>query len=221
MSWLQVLSLIGIDILLSGDNAIVIALAASHVPKHLQGKAIMGGMLGAIILRIVAATFVIKFLEYPFVQAVGGVILLRIAYYLIVQRDEEQLDIKASDRIWLAIRIIAISDLAMSIDNVIALASVARGIFPIVMGIIISIPIIILGSRLLMMLMDKFPIIIYAGSAFLTFAAGKMIIEDKGLTFLTNDIPESYQLVIPIAMAIILITAAFVKNNIKEINITL
>jgi YjbE family integral membrane protein len=221
MSLVQILSLVGIDILLSGDNAVVIALAASSVPSHLQRRAIIGGMLGAIVLRILAATILIEFLEYSFVQAVGGAILLRIAYQLIIQNNEEQQDIKTSHRLWGAIRIIAISDLAMSLDNVIALSSVARGIFPIFLGILISIPIIIIGSRLLMLLMEKFPLIIYVGSGFLAYAAGKMIIGDKGLTFLTNEISDSYQMGIPIVIAIVLVTIAFVRNNIKEVNITL
>jgi YjbE family integral membrane protein len=219
MDLMQILSLVGIDILLSGDNAVVIALAASSVPKHLQGRAIFGGMLGAIVLRILAAAVLIKFLQYSFVQAIGGLILLRIAYHLIVQKDEEQQDAPVSKRIWSAIRIIAIADFTMSIDNVIALSSVARGILPIFMGIIVSIPIIILGSRFFMMLMEKFPVIIYVGSGFLAFAAGKMIIEDKGLTFLTNQISDSYNFVIPLVLAIVLLAGGFVKNYIKEVKI--
>jgi YjbE family integral membrane protein len=219
MNLMQILSLVGIDILLSGDNAVVIALAASSVPKHLQGRAIFGGMLGAIVLRILAAAVLIKFLQYSFVQAIGGLILLRIAYHLIVQKDEEQQDAPVSKRIWSAIRIIAIADFTMSIDNVIALSSVARGILPIFMGIIVSIPIIILGSRFFMMLMEKFPVIIYVGSGFLAFAAGKMIIEDKGLTFLTNQISDSYNFVIPLVLAIVLLAGGFVKNYIKEVKI--
>jgi YjbE family integral membrane protein len=220
MSLLQILSLIGIDILLSGDNAVVIALAASSVPKHLQGRAIIGGMLGAIVLRILAATLLIKFLEYSFVQAVSGAILIRIAYQLIVQKAEEQKDVKASDQIWGAIRIIAISDITMSIDNIIALSSVSKGVLPILLGIIVSIPIIILGSRFLMMLMEKLPVIIYVGAGLLTFAASKMIIGDKGLTFLTNQIPDSYLFVGPFLLAILLIIIAFIKNSIKEIYIS-
>ncbi|CRK81957.1 YjbE family putative metal transport protein [Neobacillus massiliamazoniensis] len=219
MNLMQILSLVGIDILLSGDNAVVIALAASSVPKHLQGRAIFGGMLGAIVLRILAAAVLIKFLQYSFVQAIGGLILLRIAYHLIVQKDEEQQDAPVSKRIWSAIRIIAIADFTMSIDNVIALSSVARGILPIFMGIIVSIPIIIIGSRFFMMLMEKFPVIIYVGSGFLAFAAGKMIIEDKGLTFLTNQISDSYNFVIPLVLAIVLLAGGFVKNYIKEVKI--
>mgnify|MGYP001287658925 CR=1 FL=1 len=221
MSLLEVLSLVGIDILLSGDNAVVIALAARSVPKNLQKRVIFLGMLGAIILRILAATLIINFLEYSFVQAVGGIILFRIAYQLIVQKNEELDHIKSSDRVWGAIQIIAISDLAMSIDNVIALTSVAKGIEPILLGILISIPIIILGSRFLMMLMEKYPVIIYIGSGLLAYAAGTMIIEDKGLTFLTTSISDSLYLWIPILMAILLVTAGFIRNQIREINISL
>ncbi len=221
MSLLEIAALIGIDILLSGDNAIIIALAASRVPKHLQRRVIFWGMFGAISLRIIAATVIIQFLELSFVQAVGGLILFRIAYQLIVQKNEDDSHVKPSDSFWGAIQIIAISDLAMSIDNVIALTSVADGIMPLIWGILISIPIIILGSRYLIMLMEKFPIIIYVGAGFLAYAAGKMIIEDRGVTFLTNEIPNTYQLWIPIIMAIILVTIGFIRNNMKKISIYL
>ncbi|WP_338473014.1 YjbE family putative metal transport protein [Niallia sp. XMNu-256] len=221
MSLLEIAALIGIDILLSGDNAVIIALAASKVPKHLQGRVIFWGMFGAISLRIIAATVIIGFLEFPFVQAVSGVILFRIAYQLIVQKNEDQGHVKPSDSFWGAIQIIAISDLAMSIDNVIALTSVADGMKPLIWGILISIPIIIFGSRYLIILMEKFPIIIYVGAGFLAYAAGKMIIEDNGLTSLFNVIPSSYHLWIPMIMAIFLVTIGFIRNNLKKISIYL
>ncbi|WP_077212036.1 YjbE family putative metal transport protein [Bacillus dakarensis] len=221
MTLLQILSLVGIDILLSGDNAVIIALAARNVPKHLQRKVIFYGMLGAIVLRIIAATVIIQFLEYPFVQAVGGIILLRIAYHLIVQKNEEQTNIKSSDRVWGAIKIIAISDLAMSIDNVIALTSVAKGITPIIFGILISIPIIIVGSRFLLVWMEKYPIIIYVGAGLLSYAAGKMIIEDSGLASYISTLTPFYLTALPIVMAILLVAAGYVRNSIKEVNITL
>lgn len=221
MTFLEILSLVGIDILLSGDNAVVIALAASRVPKHLQRKVVFCGMLGAIVLRILAATLLINFLQYSFVQAVGGIILFRIAYQLIVQKNEEESAIKESNSFWGAIQIIAISDLAMSIDNVIALTTVAEGIMPIFLGILISIPILIFGSRFLIGLMDKYRIIIYVGAGMLAFAAGKMILEDKGLRFLTEAIPNPYHLWIPISMAILLVAMGLVRNSIKEITINL
>jgi len=218
MSVWEILGLIGIDLLLSGDNAVVIALAASRVPKHLQKRVIFLGMFGAILLRIIAATVIIRFLEFPFVQAVGGIILFRISYHLMVQKEEEPGEIKAKDSIWGAIQIIAISDLAMSIDNVIALTSVAEGIMPVILGILISIPIIILGSKFLIALMEKYPIIIYVGAGFLAFAAGKMILEDKGLTFITNEIPSALHLWIPIIMALVLVLIGFLRNNLKRIS---
>lgn len=221
MSLLEILALIGIDILLSGDNAVVIALAASKVPKHLQNRVIFFGMFGAILLRILAATLIINFLEYSFVQLIGGIILLRIAYQLIVQSNEDQSNVKASNTIWGAIQIIAISDLAMSIDNVIALTSVSTGITPIVWGILISIPIIIFGSRYLLILMEKFTIITYTGGGLLAFAAGKMIMEDKGLTFLIDVIPNVYLIWIPIVMASVIVAIGFVRNSIKGVSINL
>ncbi|MEH7334806.1 YjbE family putative metal transport protein [Neobacillus drentensis] len=222
MTVLQILSLIGIDILLSGDNAVVIALAASKVPQHLRNRAIFGGTLMAIVLRILAATVLIQFLGIPFVQLVGGLILLRISYNLIAHKEEENANIKPSDQVLAAIKTIAIADFAMSIDNVIALSSVAEGILPIAIGILISIPIIIFGSKLLTSLMERFPIIVYAGAGLLTFAAGKMMVEDKGLEKVHILIPESLHLVIPIAMAIILVVAVFVKNNMgKEAKATI
>ncbi|WP_284037607.1 TerC family protein [Neobacillus sp. 114] len=216
MTVLQILSLIGIDILLSGDNAVVIALAASKVPPHMRNRAIFGGTLMAIVLRIVAATVLIQFLDLPFVQLVGGLILLRISYNLIAQKEEDDPNIKPSDKVWGAIKTIAIADFAMSIDNVIALSSVAEGILPIAVGIAISIPIIIFGSKLLTSLMERYPIIVYAGAGLLTYAAGKMMVEDKGLEKFHILIPDSLHLVVPIAMAIILVVAVFVKNNMAK-----
>lgn len=221
MTFLQILSLVGIDILLSGDNAVIIALTARNVPKHLQKKVIFYGMLGAILLRIIAATVIIQFLEFPFVQAVGGIILLRIAYHLIVQKNEEQTNIKSSDRVWGAIKIIAISDLAMSIDNVIALTSVAKGITPIIFGILVSIPIIIVGSQYLLVWMEKYPVIIYAGAGLLSYAAGKMIIGDLGLASYISTLPPFTFTFIPIAAAILVVFAGYIRNSIKEVNITL
>ncbi|MEH7107966.1 YjbE family putative metal transport protein [Bacillus sp. JJ1764] len=216
MTALEILSLIGIDILLSGDNAVVIALAASKVPQHLRNRAIFGGTIMAILLRILAATVLIQFLGLPFLQLVGGLILLRISYNLIAHKEEENTKINASDKVIGAIKTIAIADFTMSIDNVIALSSVADGILPIIIGIAISIPIIIFGSKLLTNLMERFPIIVYVGAGLLTYAAGKMMVEDKGLEKLPINVPESLHSIIPIAMAIILVVVVYIKNNIAK-----
>ncbi|MGJ7912654.1 YjbE family putative metal transport protein [Neobacillus sp. LXY-1] len=216
MTALEILSLIGIDILLSGDNAVVIALAASKVPQNLRNRAIFGGTIMAILLRILAATVLIQFLGLPFLQLVGGLILLRISYNLIAHKEEENTKINASDKVIGAIKTIAIADFTMSIDNVIALSSVADGILPIIIGIAISIPIIIFGSKLLTNLMERFPIIVYVGAGLLTYAAGKMMVEDKGLELLPINIPESLHSIIPIAMAIFLVVVVYIKNNIAK-----
>lgn len=220
MSLLEILAVVGIDILLSGDNAVIIALAARQLPAHLQKRVIFYGMLGAILLRILAATLLINLLDVSFVQAIGGIILFRIAYQLIVQRSEEH-DIKSSTHFWGAVQIIIISDLAMSFDNIIALSSVAHGVTPIILGILISIPIIIFGSQFLLKVIEKFPFIIYVGSGLLIFAAGKMILNDKGMDFFMNAIPEFYYLWIQIALAVLVVAIGFVRNRIKDISINL
>jgi YjbE family integral membrane protein len=213
---LQIFYLIAVDILLGGDNAVVISLAAGKVPKADRNKAIIGGMIGAIVLRIVAAAFLVQFLEWSFVQAIGGLVLLKIAYGLIIKKDEEQKPVKASDKIWVAIRTIAIADISMSIDNVVALASITNSIWMILLGIIVSIPVIVYFANILTNIMEKFPIIIYAGGGLLAFIATKMILQDKGVAKFIAVIPEQFNLVISAIMAILLVAFVFIKNNIAE-----
>ncbi|KAB7667160.1 YjbE family putative metal transport protein [Bacillus sp. B1-b2] len=220
MSFYEILAVIGIDILLSGDNAIIIALAVRKLPPHLQKKVIFWGMLGAILLRILAATLIISIFHYPLIKAIAGIVLIVIAYQMMVQKDETH-NIKSSNHFFGAIRIIAISDLALSIDNVIALTSVSNDIMPIITGIIISIPIIIFGSQFLLKLMDKFKIIIYIGSGLLVFAAAKMIIGDKGMEFIANAIPDSYHIGLSIIIAMLTVLFGFIRNKIKGISISL
>lgn len=177
-------------------------------------------MFFAILLRIVAATLIISVLEYSFVQAIAGITLIFIAYGMMVEKNESQ-SIKSSNRFFEAIRIIAISDLALSIDNVIALTSVSDNILPIITGIIISIPIIIFGSKFLSKLMEKFRIIIYTGSGLLIFAASNMILGDKGMVLFVNSIPYSYHLWISIIISISIVVFGYVRNKIKNIIITI
>ncbi|WP_066060109.1 YjbE family putative metal transport protein [Robertmurraya korlensis] len=220
MDLIEILAVIGIDILLSGDNAVIIALSVRKLPIHLQNKVIFWGMLGAIVLRIIAATLIVNILEYSFIQAIGGIILCGIAFQMMVQKEETQ-NIQTSNHFWGAIKVIAISDLTLSIDNVIALASVSKGITAIILGIFISIPIIIFGSKFLLRLMERFPIIIYVGSGLLVFAACKMILEDRGIKFLVNYIPEFYNFWIAIGLGITSVFIGLIRNKIKDISISL
>lgn len=173
--WSTLLSIIFIDLILAGDNAIVIGMAARRLPKEQQKKAILGGTLGAIIIRVIATVLVVYLLKVPGLLVVGGFLLLWIAYKLLIQEDEHG-DIKAGNTIWASIRTIIIADAAMGLDNVIAVAGAAHGnLLLVVIGLLISIPIVVWGSTLFIKLMDTIPWIVYVGSGVLAYTAAKMI----------------------------------------------
>jgi len=173
--WSLLLTIVFIDLLLAGDNAIVIGLAARRLPKDKQKLAVIWGTVGAVSIRIVATLLVITLLKIPFLLAVGGVLLLWIAYKLLLQ-DNSHDDVKAGTTLWAAVRTIVIADSAMGLDNVIAVAGAARGDYLlVVLGLIISIPIVVWGSTLFIRLIERFPWIIYLGSGVLAYTAAKMI----------------------------------------------
>lgn len=173
--WSILLSIIFIDLILAGDNAIVIGMAARRLPKEQQKQAVLLGTAGAVLIRIAATVLVVWILKVPWLLAVGGVLLLWIAFKLLVQEDEHG-DIKAGNTIWASVRTIVIADAAMGLDNVIAVAGAAQGHFSlIIIGLLVSIPIVVWGSTLFIKLITHFPWIIYAGSGVLAYTAAKMI----------------------------------------------
>jgi YjbE family integral membrane protein len=183
MEWMDaafftgLISIILIDLVLAGDNAIVIGLAARNLPKEYQKKAIIWGTVGAIVIRAVATLAVVWLLELPALLLVGGIVLVWIAYKLLV--DKKDHNIQANARLWPAIQTIIIADAVMGFDNVMAVAGASHGRFDLVLiGLIISIPIVVWGSTLFIRWMEKFPWILYAGSGVLAFTAGKMLVGD-------------------------------------------
>jgi YjbE family integral membrane protein len=176
--WSALLSIIVIDLVLAGDNAIVIGLAARRLPKTQQKKAIIWGTVGAIVIRMIATLTVVWLLQIPGLLLIGGVLLIWIAYKLLV--DDSGHDIKAGDNFWAAIKTIVIADALMGLDNVIGVAGAAHGHFElVVIGLIISVPIMVWGSTIILKLVERFPVIITIGSAILAFTASKMIMEEK------------------------------------------
>jgi len=181
--WIALLKIIWVNILLSGDNAVVIALAARNLPAHQQGKAIIAGSGAAIVLRVVLTLFAVSLLGFPYLKLVGSVLLLWIGVQLLAGDDEGE-DVEASDSLWAAVRTILVADLVMSLDNVIAVAAAANSApessrtLLLVLGLGLSIPLIIFGSTLLLKLMQKFPFIITVGAALLGFVAGEMAVTD-------------------------------------------
>ncbi|HYY61653.1 MAG TPA: TerC family protein, partial [Burkholderiales bacterium] len=155
--WIGLGVIIWVNIILSGDNAVVIALAARSLPKHQQKQAIFWGAGAAVVLRIVLTIVAVKLLEFPYLKLAGGAALLWIAVKLLVPEDEDDGDVEASTQLWGAIKTILIADLVMSTDNVIAVAAAAKGsIVLLTLGLIISIPLVIFGATMLMVLMERY-----------------------------------------------------------------
>ncbi|TAH40560.1 MAG: TerC family protein [Betaproteobacteria bacterium] len=178
--WLSVLQIIAIDILLGGDNAVVIALACRKLPEHQRNKGIAWGVVGAIALRIVLIFFALQLLELPFLKVVGALLLLWIGIKLMQPEDEEvHGGIEGSTHLLGAIRTIIVADAVMSLDNVIAVAGAAKGdLALVVFGIVVSIPIIVWGSKFVLKLMDRFPVVITFGAALLGWIGGGMLVGD-------------------------------------------
>ncbi|MBP1315032.1 TerC family protein [Herbaspirillum sp. 1130] len=183
LNWVAVVQIILIDILLGGDNAIVIALACRNLPDKLRMKGIVWGTVGAIGIRIALIAFAVTMLQLPFLKLIGGILLLWIGIKLL-NEDDEHTDINGSDRLWGAVKTVIVADLVMSLDNVIAIASAAEQaagehqLLLVVFGIVVSIPIIVWGSTLVLKLMEKFPVIVTLGAALLGYIAGGMIFSD-------------------------------------------
>ncbi|MBB3868411.1 TerC family protein [Parageobacillus toebii NBRC 107807] len=174
------LSIIIIDLVLAGDNAIVIGLAARNLPKHQQKKAVIWGTVGAVVIRALATLFVVWLLKVPGLLLVGGILLVWIAYKLLVE--EKGHDVEAVGSLWEAIRTIVIADALMGLDNVLAVAGAAHGSFLLViLGLLISVPIMVWGSTLILKWIDRFPIIITIGAGVLAWTASKMIVDEPFL----------------------------------------
>ncbi|PGL72030.1 TerC family protein [Bacillus sp. AFS055030] len=209
------LNVIFIDLLLSGDNAILIALAAKNLPKNQKKKAVLFGTMGAIALRVVFAAVIVYLLKIPFIYAVGGLMLLWIAFKLLVD-DSGHGEVKSGATLWGAVKTIIIADALMSLDNVLALAGVSHGsIVAIVIGILISIPIIVGGSSILMKVMNKYPIITTIGAGILAWTAAGMITHEK----MIKDIFENYTLALVfkiIMTAIVIVAGTIVAKRQKH-----
>lgn len=185
--WLALGQIIVIDILLGGDNAVVIALACRKLPPDLRTKGIIWGTVGAIVLRVILIFFAMTLLNLPFLKMVGAILLVWIGIKLLAPDEESHDNIVGSDKLLKAVQTIIVADLVMSIDNVIAIAGAAQhagehALLLVVLGLLISIPIIVWGSQLVIRLMDRFPLIIILGGMLLGWIAGGMLVTDPVMT---------------------------------------
>lgn len=177
------LAIVVIDLVLAGDNAIVIGLAARNLPKENQQKVIFWGTFGAIGIRSLMTLAVVWLLQIPGLLLVGGLFLIWIAYKLLVEKKEHE-NIQSSTNLWGAIKTIIIADTVMGIDNVLAVAGAAHGSFLlIILGLLVSVPIVVWGSTQIIKWVERFPSIIYGGAAVLAWTAAKMIVDEPFLNF--------------------------------------
>ena len=180
--WSALLAIILIDLVLAGDTAIVIALAARALPKHLQKKAIVWGTVGAIVVRSVMTIGVVWLLKVPGLLLIGGLGLLWIAYKLIANSDDHDEHGVAATTFWGAMKTIIVADALMGVDNVLGVAGAAHGAFDlVVIGLLISVPIVVFGSSVVLKLVDRFPAIMYIGAGVLAYTAAKMIVTEPML----------------------------------------
>jgi YjbE family integral membrane protein len=181
--WLAALEIVVINILLSGDNAVVIALACRNLPPQQRRWGVFWGAIGAIVLRVVLTFFAVSLLKLSYLKIIGGLLLVWIGIKLIAEEEGEGgHDVQASDRLVAAIRTVVIADLVMSIDNVLGVAAAARGsLLLLIFGLVVSVPLVIGGAQLIMRLIERFPVLIVFGGGLLGFVAGELIVDDSAI----------------------------------------
>ncbi|ONX70708.1 hypothetical protein A8F17_09085 [Burkholderia cenocepacia] len=184
LHWGAILQIVIIDILLGGDNAVVIALACRNLPANQRLRGVVWGTAGAILLRVALITFAVALLDVPFLKFGGGLLLLWIGIKLMAPAADAHDNIKPADRLWDAVKTIVIADAVMSLDNVIAIAGAAEQADPphrialVIFGLVVSVPIIVWGSTLVLKLLDRFPVVVAFGAGLLGWIAGGLIVND-------------------------------------------
>lgn len=207
--------IVAIDLVLAGDNAIVIALAARNVPRHLQRRAMIFGAAGAVMVRSLLTLIVVWLLQFPGLLFAGGAMLVWIAYKLLIPEHEngDAIDIKGATTFWAAIRTIVVADMVMGMDNVLGVAGAAHGSFTLViLGLLISIPILIWGSSILLKYVERYPALVYLGAGVLAFTAAKMMTSEPVL----KDALGSYVLTLPLVYVVTVFSVlwkGFVENH--------
>lgn len=204
--------IIMINLVLSGDNAVVIAMACRNLSPNAQKKGIFWGTLGAVVFRVILTFFAAWLLQFAYLQIIAGSLLLYIAVDLLVEDHKEE-EMEATDDLMGAIKTILFADVIMSLDNVLGIAAVAQGnLVLLVVGLAISIPIVVFGSTLILRVMDRYPIIIYAGAAILGYVAGEMLVGDQAVAGIMAANPWLHS-GIPIAMAVLVVVLGHFRNK--------
>ena len=217
--WAALLSIIIANILLSGDNAVVIALASRNLPAHQQKKAIFWGSAAAIVLRVVLTITAVQLLTLPYLKIIGAILLIYIGVQLLADSDDDA-NMEGSSNIWGAIRTILVADLVMSLDNVLAVAAAAQKgpeetrLALLIIGLGLSIPLIIFGSTMLLEVMDRFPVIITLGAGLLGLLAGGMLVEDPAIKeSMQAAFEDAHMIFEGIGVAIVILLGTYLKKK--------
>lgn len=212
----SLLSIIMIDIVLGGDNAILIALATRRLPQDQRKKAIFWGVFGAIAVRALLTAIAVYILEIPLIRFTGGVLLVWIAYKLLVEEVHHE-DVKSGKNIREAVRTIVFADLLMGIDNVLAVAGAAHGsVLLVITGLLVSIPIIVWGSTIILRYIERFPIITFIGAAIIAWTAGSMIVEDEFIHKFLGPQAGLLEILIPVSITVLVTGAGYLKRKKNE-----
>jgi YjbE family integral membrane protein len=206
--WGALLKIIGVNVILSGDNAVVIALACRSLPPKQQRWGIILGAGAAVVLRIIFTVFIVYLMAIPFLKIAGGLLLLWIGYKVLTDEADEA-DVKASSYLWGAVWTVMVADAVMSLDNVIAVAAAAKGSYLLlIIGLLISIPLVVFGATLLIKLISRFPMIITIGAALIGYVAGEVIVTDPAVEHWVATHASWLEFVAPLLGAVLVIDAA-------------
>lgn len=213
MEWGMILAKIMlINLVLSGDNAVIIAMASRNLPEHQRKAAIWWGAVGAVVLRIVLVFAALLLLRVPYLQAAGAMLLMYIAIKLLDDDGNAHSDVREAKGLWQAVWTIMAADFIMSLDNVLAIAAIAKGHVVLVMiGVMLSIPLIIWGSSLVVKLLIRFPVLSYAGAAILGYTAGEMLLGDPRLGRWISLMPQHVHVTVPLVCMAFALVPGFLK----------
>lgn len=217
--WVAVAQIIAIDIVLSGDNAVVIALACRNLPPAQRRLGILWGVAGAVGLRVALTAFAAAALGYPYLKLAGGVLLLWIGVKLLLPEGDGEHEIGGAGHLWGAVRTIIVADFVMSLDNVIAVAAASRdSIFLLLFGLGLSIPLIMWASQLILKLMERFPVIVTLGAGLLGWVAGSMMVTDVAVKPVTNAwVPGAGYAVSAIGAVLVVVTGRWLTARRQRI----
>ena len=219
--WVAGLEIIVINILLSGDNAVVIALACRNLPQKQRKLGIFWGVIGAVVLRVILTFFAVALLTLPYVQLIGALLLVWIGIKLVAEDEGEGEDVEASDRLMSAIKTVIVADLVMSLDNVIGVAAAAKGsLVLLVFGLVVSIPLVVIGAQLIMKLIERLPWLVIAGGGLLGYIAGEIAVDDTAVKPWIDDSMPSLHYVAPAVgvLIVVIVGVWLMRKNRSEVS---